>query len=61
MDCHGLGASFRRKTHQEVKHWSVKLQGKKGDCLPRGFVSELSNAIYLKMPEIKKIKELKAI
>ena len=38
-----------------------KLQGKKRDCLPEGFVSELPNAVYPKFLEIKKIKELKAI
>ena len=61
MDCHGSAASFSRKTHQEVKQWSVKLQGKKEDCLPRGFVFELSNVIYPKMPEIKKIAKLKTL
>ena len=59
MDCHGSAASFSRKAHQEVKQWSIKLQGKKGDCLPRGFVFELPNAVYPKIPEIKKIEELK--
>ena len=29
--------------------------------MPEGFVSELPNAVYPKFPEIKKIKELKAI
>ena len=61
MDYHGSTASFSRKNHQEVKQWSMKLQGKKGDCLLEGFVSELPNAVYLKFLEIKKIKELKAI
>ena len=60
MDCHGT-ASFNCKTHQEVKQWSVKLRRKKGDCLPGGFVSELLNAVYPKIPQIKKIEELKAI
>ena len=59
MDCQGSAASFS-KTHQEVKQWSVKLQGKKKDCLSRGFISELPNAVYPKIPEIKKIEELKA-
>ena len=45
MDCHNSTASFSHKTHQEVKQWSAKLHGKKGDCLPRGFVSELPNAV----------------
>ena len=61
MDCHGSAASFSRKTHQKVKQWSAKLQRKKGDCLPRDFVSELPNAVYPKIPQIKKIKELKTI
>ena len=52
---------FSHKTHQEVKQWSVKLQGKKGDCLPRGFIFELPNVIYPKIFEIKKIEELKTI
>ena len=37
------------------------MQGKKGDYLPSGFVSELPSAVYPKFPEIKKIKELKAM
>ena len=61
MDYHGSTASFGRKNHQEVKYWSAKLQGKKGDCLPEGFVSELPSAVYPKFPKTKKIKELKAI
>ena len=61
MDYHGSTSSFSRKNHQEVKHWSVKLQGKKGDCLPEGFVSEVPSVVYPKFPEIKKIKELQAI
>ena len=44
-----------------MKQWSIKLQGKKRDCLPGGFVSELPNAIYPKIPKIKKIIELKII
>ena len=61
MDCHDSVASFSRKTHQEVKQWSAKLQGKKGDCLPIGFVSELPNVIYPEIPQIKKIEKLKTI
>ena len=61
MDYHGSTAPFSHKNHQEVKHWSAKLQEKKRDCLPEGFVSELPSAVYPKFPEIKKIKELKAI
>ena len=61
MDYHGSTAPFSRKNHQEVKQWSAKLQGKKGDYLLSGFVFELSSAVYPKFLEIKKIKELKAI
>ena len=61
MNCHVSAASFSRKTHQEVKQWSAKLQEKKRDCLPNGFVSKLPSAVYPKFFEIKKIKELKAI
>ena len=61
MDYHGSIAPFSRKNHQEVKHWSAKLQGKKGNCLPEGFVFKLPSVVYPKFPKIKKIKELKAI
>ena len=61
MDHHSSTAPFSRKNHQEVKYWSAKLQGKKGDCLLEGFVSELPSAVYPKFPETKKIKKLKAI
>ena len=61
MDYHGSTAPFSRKNHHEVKHWFAKLQEKKRDCLPKGFVSELPSAVYPKFPDIKKIKELKAI
>ena len=61
MFYHGSTAPFSRKNHQEVKQWSAKLQRKKRDCLPEGFVFEISNAVYPKFFEIKKIKELKAI
>ena len=61
MNCQGSATSFSHKTHQEVKQWSVKLQEKNGDCLPGGFASELSNTVYSKIPEIKKIVELKTI
>ena len=57
MDYHGSTAPFSRKNHQEVKQWSAKLQGKKGDCLFEGFVFELPcAAVYPKFFEIKKIK-----
>ena len=61
MDYHSSTASFSHKSHQKVKQWSVKLQGKKGDCLLEGFVFELPSAVYPKFLEIKKIKELQAI
>ena len=61
MDHHGSTVPFSRKNHKEVKHWSAKLQGKKGDCLPKGFVFELPNTIYPKIPEIKRLRELKTI
>ena len=61
MDYHGSTVSFSHKTHREVKQWFVKLQGTKRDCLPEGFVFELSNAIYPKILEIKKIEQLKTI
>ena len=61
MDCLGSIASFSHKTYQEVKQWSVKLQGKKGDCLSRVFVSELQNVVYPKISELKKLQELKTI
>ena len=61
MDCQGSVAPFSHKTHQEAKRWSVKLQEKKKDCLPRGFIFELPNVIYPKIFEIKKIEELKTV
>ena len=62
MDCQGSVASISHNTHQEVKQWFVKLQRKKGDdCLLGGFVFELPNAVYLKIPEIKKITKLETI
>ena len=56
MDYHDPTAPFSLKNHREVKHWSAKLQGKKGDCLLEGFVSELPSAVYPKFYEIKKMK-----
>ena len=49
------------RAHSKMKELSAKLQEKKEDCLPEGFVFELPNAVYSKFPEIKRIKELKAI
>ena len=48
------------RTHLEMKELSMKLYGKKGDCLASGFVSKLLGAVYPKIPEIK-LKELKTI
>ena len=39
----------------------MKLQGKKGDCLPRGFIFKLPNMVYSKILEIKRLGELKTI
>ena len=61
MDCQGSATSSSHMTHQEVKQLSIKLQGKKGDCLPEGFVPELPNTIYPKILEIKRLGELKTI
>ena len=58
MDCQGFATLSSHKTHQKVKQLSIKLQGKNGNCLPRGFVSELPNTIY---PKIKRLGELKTI
>ena len=38
-----------------------KIERKKKGCLPRGFIFELLNAIYPKIPELKKLQELKTI
>ena len=43
-----------------MKELSIKLHGKKGDCLVSGFMSKLSSAVYPKIPEIK-LKNLKTI
>ena len=61
MDCQGFATSSSHKTHQEVKQLSIKLQGKKRDCLPGGFVSELPNIVYPKILKIKRQGELKTI
>ena len=61
MNCQSFTlASVSRKSHLEMKELSMKLQGKKGDCLASGFVLKLPSAIYPKIPEIK-LKELKTI
>ena len=61
MDYHGSTTPFSRKNHQEVTQWSAKLQGKKGDYLPEGFIFELPSVVYPKFSKIKKIEKLKAI
>ena len=40
---------------------SIKLKEKKGDCWLRGFIFELPNVVYPKIPEVKKLQELKTI
>ena len=40
---------------------SIKLQGKKGNCLPKGFVFEIPNTVYPKIPKVKKLQKLKTI
>ena len=61
MDRRGsIVMAVNHKTYLEMKELSVKLHGKKRDCLALGFVSKLSGAIYSKIPEIK-VKELKTI
>ena len=48
------------RVQSKIKELSVKLHGKKEDCLASGFVLELPGAIYPKIPEIK-LEKLKAI
>ena len=48
------------RAYSKMKELSVKLYGKRRDCLASGFVSKLPDAVYPKIPEIK-LKELKAI
>ena len=48
------------REHSKMKELSVKLHGKRGDCLASKFVSELSSAVYPKILKIK-LKKLKAI
>ena len=61
MDRRGsIVMAVNHKTYLEMKELSVKLHGKKRDCLASGFVSKLSGVIYPNIPEIK-LKELKTI
>ena len=48
------------RAHSKMKELSVKLHGKRGDCLASGFVLELPGAVYPKIPEIK-LEKLNAI
>ena len=61
MDRHGFAVTtVSHRAHSEMKELSVKLHGKRGDCLASGFVSEFSSAVYPKLPEIK-LEKLKAM
>ena len=61
MDRRGSAVTtVNRRAHSKMKELSVKLHGKIGDCLASGFISELSGAVYPKIPEIK-LEKLKAI
>ena len=61
MDQRGSAVTtVSHRVHSEIKELSVKLHGKRGDCLDSGFVSELPSAVYPKVPEIK-LEKLKAI
>ena len=61
MDRRGSAVTtVSHRAHSEVKELSVKLHGKRGDCLASGFVSELPGVVYPKIPEIK-LEKLKAI
>ena len=52
--------TVNHRTHLEMKELSVKLHGKKIDCLALRFVSKLPSAVYPKISKIK-LKELKTI
>ena len=61
MDRRGSAVTtISHRAHSKMKELSVKLHGKKRDCLASGFVSKLPDVVYPKIPEIK-LKELKAI
>ena len=61
MDCRGSTiTTVNHRTHLKMKELSMKLHGKKGDCLASRFVSKLPSAVYPKISEIK-LKELKTI
>ena len=61
MDRRGSAVmTVSHRAHSKMKELSVKLHGKRGDCLASGFVSELPSAVYPKIPEIK-LEKLKAI
>ena len=61
MDRRGsVVTTVSHRVHSEMKELSVKLHGKRGDCLASGFISELPSAVYPNIPEIK-LEKLKAI
>ena len=61
MDRRGSAVTtVNHRAHSKMKELSVKLHGKRGDCLALGFILKLSGAVYPKIPEIK-LKKLKAI
>ena len=61
MDRRGFAVTtVSHRAHSKMKELSVKLYEKREDCLASGFVSELSGAVYPKIPEIK-LEKLKAI
>ena len=61
MDRRGSAVTtVSHRTHLEMKELSVKLHGKRGDCLVSGFVSELPGVVYPKILEIK-LEKLKVI
>ena len=61
MDRRGSAVTtVSHKAHSKMKELSVKLHGKRGDCLASGFVSVLPGAVYPKISEIK-LEKLKAI
>ena len=61
MDRRGLAiTTVSHRAHSEMKELSVKLHGKRGDCLALRFVSELPGVVYPKIPEIK-LEKLKAM
>ena len=61
MDRRGSAVmTVSHRAHSKMKELSVKLHGKRGDCLASGFVSEFPSVVYPKIPEIK-LEKMKAI